>query len=403
MIDRRLNTKVTQNPVSERTTSSDAANAGLQRPERDPVSDAIAAAADFAAGVQLLDAGDFARAESALRGALALRPGDAQAHYKLANACKEQTKLAEAERHYRAALALDPGHAEAHNNLGAALQLMQRAEEAAASYRSAIVAKPGLSQPYLNLGRLLQQLGRPAEAEACYAAALARGLDAEVFRHLLDAAQGASTAQAPPAYVRATFDGFAQQFDRHLTDTLDYQLPEMLGRMLRALSPPAQLDILDLGCGTGLCGEQLRGLARRMAGVDLAPKMLELARGRGCYSELALAEAGQYLSAQAQASFDLVVAADVLIYIGDISRLLRETARVLRAGGWFAFSIEQPSQACESYRLEPSGRYAHALAYVRGLALGSGLEERSCRDVAIRKHGAQALPGQLLLLQKAPN
>ena len=367
------------------------------------MTDADAAAERFAAGVQLLDAGDFAGAERALRRALVLRPGDAQTHYKLANACKEQARLREAERHYLAALALEPDHAEAHNNLGAALQLMQRPEEAAASYRSAIAAKPGLSQPYLNLGRLLQQLSRPAEAEACYAAALARGLDAGVFRHLLDAAQGASTAQAPPAYVRATFDGFAQQFDRHLTDTLDYQLPQILGRMLRALAPAAQLDILDLGCGTGLCGAQLRGLARRMAGVDLAPKMLERARARGCYGELTLAEAGQYLSTQAPASFDLVLAADVLIYIGDLSRLLRETARVLRAGGWFAFSIEQPSQACETYRLEQSGRYAHALAYVRELAQGCALEECSCLELAIRKHGTQALPGQLLLLQKAPN
>lgn len=362
-----------------------------------------AAVQRYAAGLRLLDEGDFAGAERALRQALALRPGHVQTHYKLANACKEQHKLAEAEEHYLAALAQDPGHAEAHNNLGAVQQLMRRTQEAEASYRSAIAAKPGLPQPYLNLGRLQQQLGKPAEAEACYAAALALGLDPAIFRHLLDAARGTNTAQAPPAYVRATFDEFAQQFDHHLTDTLDYHVPELLGGMLRALSPASHTDILDLGCGTGLCGEQLRGLAPRMTGVDLSPKMLELARGRGCYSELVVAEAGQYLAAQPQASFDLVVAADVLIYIGDLSRLLREVARVLRARGWFAFSIEQPSRACDGYRLEQSGRYAHALAYVRGLAPGSGLEERSCRDVAIRKHGAQALPGQLLLLQKAPN
>jgi len=364
------------------------------------VKGADAAAARFAAGVQLLDAGDFAGAERELHGALELRPGHAETHYKLANACKEQDKLAEAERHYLAALALDPGHAEAHNNLGAALQLMQRAEAAQASYRRAIAAKPGLSQPYLNLGRLLQQLGKAGEARACYAQALARGVEREVFQHLLDAAEGAGTAQAPPAYVRATFDSFAQQFDRHLVDTLDYHIPEMLSSAVRALSPPAQMDILDLGCGTGLCGDCLRDLARRLVGVDLAPKMLEVARGRGCYGELVLAEAGQYLSSLASPGFDLVVAADVLIYIGDVGQVFSEVARVLRPAGWFAFSVEQPSQACDSYRLEQSGRYAQSLAYVRKLAREHGLIERSCRDVAIRKHGAQALPGQLLVLQK---
>ncbi|MFA5912613.1 MAG: methyltransferase domain-containing protein [Burkholderiales bacterium] len=364
--------------------------------------DDAAAAEHFAAGVQLLDANDFAGAERELRSALAARPDHTETHYKLANACKEQGRLAEAERHYRAAIALDPRYAEAHNNLGAALQLLQRMPEAEAAYRRAIAEKPGLSQPYLNLGRLLQQLGQAESARACYAAALAQGVEPEVFRHLLDAAEGASTAQAPPAYVRATFDSFAQQFDRHLVDTLDYHVPEMLSRAVRELAPPQQMDILDLGCGTGLCGVQLRELARRMVGVDLAPKMLELARARGCYAELVQAEIGQYLPTQARSSFDLVLAADVLIYIGDLDALMREVARVLRPGGRFAFSIEQPREACDSYRLEPSGRYAQSLAYVRGLAREYGLTERSCHDVAIRKHGAQALPGQLLLLQRAP-
>lgn len=357
-------------------------------------------AARFAAGVRLLDAGDFAGAERELRRALELRPGHGGTHYKLANACKERGKLAEAERHYLAALALDPRHAEAHNNLGAAQQLMDRNDAAQASYRRAIAEKPEMSQPYLNLGRLLQQLGRAEDARACYATGLARGLEPEVFRHLLDAAEGASSAQAPQAYVRATFDSFARQFERHLVDTLDYRVPEMLSSAVRALSPPAQMDILDLGCGTGLCGECLRDLARRLVGVDLAPKMLELARGRGNYGELVQAEIGQYLSSQADASFDLVVAADVLIYVGDVARIFSEVARVLRAGGFFAFSIEQPSLPCDTYRLEQSGRYAQSLGYVRELARVQGLAERSCRDVAIRTHGAQALRGRLLVLQK---
>lgn len=366
------------------------------------MTDAGAAAARFAAGVQLLDAGDFAGAERALRRALESRPGHAETHYKLANACKELGKLAEAERHYLAVLALDPCHAEAYNNLGAALQLMERAEAAQASYRRAIEAKPGLSQPYLNLGRLLQQLGKAKEARACYAQALAQGLERGVFQHLLDAARGVITAQAPPAYVRATFDSFAQQFDRHLVDTLDYRIPEMISSAVRELSPPAQMDILDLGCGTGLCGDCLRDLARRLVGVDLAPKMLDVARGRGCYDELANAEIGQYLHSLTPASFDLVVAGDVLIYIGDIGQVMFEVARVLRPGGWFAFSIEQPSQACGSYRLEQSGRYAQSLAYVRKLAREHGLAERSCQDVAIRKHGAQVMPGHLLVLENSP-
>ena len=358
------------------------------------------AEAHFAAGVRLLNAGDPDGAEGELRRALELRPDSAETQYKLANACKELGKLAEAERHYRGALALDPGRAEAHNNLGATLQLMESPEAAQASYRRAIELKPELSQPYLNLGRLLQQQGKYEAAQACYAQALERGVEPEMFQHLFDAARGARTTQAPPAYVRATFDGLARQFDRHLVDTLDYRIPELLSNAVRALLPPAQMDILDLGCGTGLCGERLRDLARRLVGVDLAPKMLEMARDRACYHELACAEICTYLSEQEGSSFDLVAAADVLIYIGDISELFSEVTRVLRPRGWFAFSIEQPSLSCDAYRLEASGRYAQSLAYVRELAGKHGLAECSCSNVAIRKHGTQALPGQLLVLTK---
>ena len=324
------------------------------------------AAARYAEGVRALDGGDFAAAEREFRGALALRPG----------------------------------HAEAHSNLGVVLQSVGRGFEAVASYRSAIEASHVLPQPYLNLGRLLQELGRRGEAEACYRQALARGLDAGVFGHLLNAASGTSSAQAPPSYVRETFDSFAARFDQHLVGTLDYRIPEILSGAVREFSLSAPIDILDLGCGTGLAGEQLRDLAGRLVGVDLAPKMLDMARARGCYQELAEAEVGAYLRALHPAGFDLVVAADVFIYIGDLAQVFGETARVLRSGGLFAFSIEQPGAPCESFRLEASGRYSQELAYVRGLAAGAGMDERCCKEVTVRTHGAQALIGQALVLQK---
>ena len=365
------------------------------------------AAQQFLIGIRKLDNSDPVGAEIHLRRVLQLQPDHAEAHYKLANALIEQGRSADAERHFGAALGLNPRYAEAHNNLGALLQSLGRSLEAAASYRRALRANPLLQQPYLNLGRLLQELGRTEEAQACYREALDRGLDEGVFSHLLVAAQGANAAQpqsiaakAPQSYVRETFDGFAGQFDRHLLGTLDYRIPEMIGVAVRELSPPASLDILDLGCGTGLCGIQLKDLARSMTGVDLSPKMLDLARARGCYTELAEMEIGAYLAVQTSDRIDLVVAADVFIYIGDLAEVLRETVRILRPGGLIAFSIERPGSVCDSFRLEPSGRYAHALDHVRGLAQRAGLRERICRSVVVRKHGPTELAGELLLLQR---
>ena len=366
-----------------------------------------AAAGHFSAGVEKLDNGDPLGAEACLRRALELQPDYTEAHYKLANALRDQDRPADAEQHYSEVLRLDPRHAEAHNNLGALLQSMGRIEEAVASYRRAMQAKPALPQPYMNLGRLLLELGRPEEAQSCYRNALDQGLDDDVFRHLFVAAQGGNSSQsqsaaakAPESYVRETFDNFAARFDRHLIGTLDYHIPDMISAAVRELAPQRKLDILDLGCGTGLCGQHLKDLARTLAGVDLSPKMLEQGRLRGCYDELIEAEIGAYLRAHAPDRIDLVVAADALIYIGDLAPVMVETARVLRPDGLFALSIEQPSIPCASFHLELSGRYAHALDYVRGLAADAGIVERMCQDVVVRKHGPREVTGHLLLLQK---
>jgi predicted TPR repeat methyltransferase len=365
------------------------------------------AARQFLAAVRKLDTGDPVGAEVHLRRVLLLQPDHAEAHYKLANVLKEQGRGVDAERHYGTALGLNPRYAEAHNNLGVLLQSLGRGLDAAASYRRALGANPRLPQPYLNLGRLLQELGHAEEAQACYREALDHGLDEGVFRHLLVAAQVGGTGQsqsvaakAPASYVRQTFDDFAAQFDRHLTEMLNYRIPESVSAAVRELSPPAPLDILDLGCGTGLCGIQLKDLARSMTGIDLSPKMLDLARAGGCYTELAEVEIGDYLALRTSECLDLVVAADVFIYIGDLAQVFGETARVLRPGGLFAFSIERPGGHCDSFCLEPSGRYAHALEHVRGLARRAGLVERICRNVVVRKHGPTDLAGELLVLQR---
>lgn len=340
----------------------------------------------FEEGMRRFDARDLRGAAEAFTRALDLDPCFERAHYQLGNVRQDQERWTEAERHFRAALAIAPDHAEAHNNLGVVLQVLGRLEEARASYVRAAELKPSLTQPYLNLGRMLEQMGRRAEAIEWLRKGLAQSGEPETFRHILAAIQGeASAGRAPDSYVRDTFDGFAAQFDHRLVDQFEYHVPEAIAAALAEVRrfAPASADVLDLGCGTGLSGLALRGIAHSMVGVDLAPRMLELARARSCYDELVESDLLSWMRASAAARFDVIAAADVLVYIGALESVFAETARLARPGGLFAFSIE----VCEGedWRLGESGRYAQSADYIRRLAREHGFAVAIERRQPIRK------------------
>lgn len=334
----------------------------------------------------------FDRAAEAFERFLALHPDHVQARYKLANVRKEQGRWQSAVSHYEAVLKLQPSHAEALNNLGAVYQTLGRWSEAESCYRKSLQLKAELAQPYMNLGRLLQSQGRASEAQSLYQAALDRGLDRGLFGHLLTASSGGAATKAPENYVRETFDAFAGQFDRHLVEELAYQVPQQLAAMAKAHAGSRSLDVLDLGCGTGLLGEALVPLCRYLVGVDLSARMLQAARRRGRYHELHEQELEQWLDAAPQRRFDMVLAADVFIYIGALEKVFTGVARVLRPAGALAFSVE----SCEGsdWQLLPSGRYAQSNSYLVRLAAQHGFRMESRQAVTIRR----GVPGELYLL-----
>src|SRR5438874_3198305 len=159
----------------------------------------------------------------------------------------------------------------------------------------------------------------------------------------------------------------------------------------------ASLDILDLGCGTGKCGVALAAARKRhLVGIDLSEKMLEQARAREVYDQLHLAEIHQWLRTSLAAQFDLVIAADVLIYIGAITELFHEVERVLRPGGWFAFSTEECED--EEFQLLPTGRYAQSQDYVRRSADAFSLV--AAESTTVRIESGTPIAGRLYLLRR---
>lgn len=339
----------------------------------------------FEQALARLRADDLAGAGDALEKVVAADPSHAAAHYQLGNVRRDLGEHPAAERHFSRAVELAPGHAEAHNNLGVLQEVSGRHEQAVTSYRRAVQARPTLTQAYLNLGRLLMVLGRRDEAAQCYRDGVASSDKPSIFAHLLAALDGRATAAAPADYVRATFDGFARDFDERLIGVFDYHVPEAIGRSIRRVRAfaPRSAEVLDLGCGTGLSGAVLADVAKRMVGVDVSGAMLQEARARGCYQELAEAEILGWMRAAAAEQFDVIVAADVLVYFGDLVPVFAQAARLLRPGGLLAFSIEVCRDA--DFRLQDSGRYAQSAAYVERLAKEHGFSVALRADQPIRK------------------
>ncbi|HZF77605.1 MAG TPA: methyltransferase domain-containing protein [Acetobacteraceae bacterium] len=355
-------------------------------------------------GVAARQRGDVARALDLSARAVAARPGNAAFLANQGAALAEAGRLEEAVAALRAALAGRPDDPVTLRNLGQALAARGEAGAAVAPLRRAMALAPEAPEPALALAHALREAGDregavEAAREASRRAAGQPALAAQA-RFLL-AALGAEPPpdRPPPGYVRDLFDGYAARFDADLVGRLGYRTPEALAALLREAGVPADgsLRVLDLGCGTGLSGVALRPFARRMEGLDLSPRMLAEAERRGIYAALHEADLTEWLPTR-RGAFDLVVAADVLNYLGDLGPALDAAAGALAAGGWLAFSVETGEAPAA---LGPGMRWRHAPAHVAALAGAAGLAEVARRDAVLREERGAPVPGTLFLLRRA--
>jgi predicted TPR repeat methyltransferase len=202
----------------------------------------------------------------------------------------------------------------------------------------------------------------------------------------------------PQAYVARLFDDYAPRFDKHLVEKLGYRAPALIADALSAVAPGRRFALgLDLGCGTGLMGEALRGRVDHLTGVDLSPGMIAKARERGLYDELIVSDAAVLLTPERGQAFDLIVAADSLVYIGDLKPLFAAAATALTAGGLFAFSVE--TCADDGFRLEPTMRFAHSRRYVEATGHAAALRPRLIRSASTRREAGADVPGLICVFE----
>ncbi len=307
---------------------------------------------------------------------------------------------AEALAVLQALLLAEPAQAGAQLLLGQTLQTLHRLPEARSAYEAAVALAPQLPEGWIHLGLLLNDLGDAPAAQQALQRARQAGGDGPLLAYFSAAvADGPTPPSAPPPYVRALFDPYAEGFEQHLLEELRYCGHEAVVNAAAAWhSGPAALA-LDLGCGSGLCGALLRTRARRVEGVDLSPTMVAQARAGGSYDAVHEADIVQHLLARSDRA-DVVVAADVFIYIGDLGPVFAAVAGVLAPGGVFAFTVEQ-EEGPAAYVLRRSLRYAHSEAGLRGSAAAHGWVVRQARPLVLREEQRLPVAGLVLVLQRA--
>ena len=263
-----------------------------------------------------------------------------------------------------------------------------------------------------NLGDIYNKLGKTQQAINCYQKAIdlydhvlaSNPNDQQSYNrqqsaiHVLNSQVGVTTKTAPRNYIQALFDDYAARFDKHLKEILDYKVPQLLkNNLITQLGSNLTFDMaIDLGCGTGLSGEVFRPICKQLVGIDLSPKMIKKAEEKKIYDVIKNIEISKWLEQNTE-KYDLFIAADVLVYVGDLSQLFSNIATLSKSEAMLLFSIELTLD--EDYVLGRSGRYAHAESYICQLAILNKFRILKVENAVLRTEQTKDVNGQLFILK----
>jgi predicted TPR repeat methyltransferase len=326
-------------------------------------------------------------------------PAYGQAWNNLGIAYKETMYQDEALSCFQKAVEFAPAMAEAWNNLGVAQDESNMGEKSLASYRKAIELRQEYASAHFNLGMCLQKLKRLEEAEECYKRVLEIYPDDEAAKFMLQSLGAITTTleAVPMEHVRRIFDQCAGTFEKILVKDLEYRTPELLYNLV---SPylTEEMNILDLGCGTGLGAQLYRPFAKNLTGVDVSSKMVEKAEEKNIYDSLDVFDVLQDWDFPQK--FHLIYSSDVFVYFGNLQPIIRSMSSAVADNGLIAFSVESLQGSGDNYRLFSTGRYAHSHNYINDCLEQYGFELLVETESDIRKQSGNQVKGFLFVAKK---
>ncbi|GAA0779888.1 tetratricopeptide repeat protein [Roseibium denhamense] len=298
---------------------------------------------------------------------------------------------------------LDPDNPNAWHNYGLSLMLAGHKGQAAdALERCLAFGNEVWSDPVWH-ARVLCALGRQDRAQEHLEGLLTADPDNTIIRYQLAAIRGDDLDQAPPDYVKDHFDSFSDSFDEVLKN-LGYRAPDLVAAEVSRLAKDRQTgfqDVIDLGCGTGLCGPLIRDHCVRLTGIDLSPGMLRKAAVLDVYDYLVEGELVAFLTSDLPTQFDLAVCVDTLCYLGALDAFMTALAPALRPGGVLIASVEHLQDDDQtSFIVDATGRYAHSISYLNKTAKEAGLILEKDQKVTLRKELGKEVEGLTFHLRK---
>ena len=353
-------------------------------------------------GKRYANLGQLDAAISCYDKALSIKPDYVEAHYNLGFTNHKLGHLDAAVRSYKKVVAIKPDYAATHNNkILSVIYFFSKGliPDAIDALEVLIKDSPNDALLFNMTGGCYASQGKADLAIKFYEKALILKPDYAIPRHMLNSLLGNTSKGPPKEYVKNLFDDYAERFDKSLLDQLQYKLPFLIKEIILKLDPAkTKFDkVIDLGCGTGLSGTDLRSISNNLAGIDISVNMVSKARDLGIYDSLIVGDIVEILSLSKE-KYDLFIALDVLIYIGEVKSIFNAVKNCCNKNALFIFSIEV--QEGDEYSLLKSSRYAHSENYILNI-VSDMFKVVDSQEVRLRKEGDVWIDGKIYIMQVA--
>ncbi len=349
-------------------------------------------------GLALFDLNKFEKAAIHYDKACSIDPNDPDIHYNRGLNLRRLGKYKEAIEAFWDARKRDATSMDIVYNMALSHQDLKEYDKAATLYEEILAKAKNHQHALNNYAYLCHKKNDFVKAEQLYRRLLELNPDHSAAKHMLNGLCGITTDSAPLEYVESVFDTYADSFEESLLKELQYQTPEALKELLFSLFPALDKEkCLDLGCGTGLAGAAFKGCCKRLTGVDISDKILQIAKKKGIYDALIKDDILSFLTDDSD-TYSLIIAADVFTYMGDLEQLFFACRNRCTKSGLFCFSVEESDS--KTYNLKDTGRFGHALDYIQSLSEKTGWTVHSNRQSRLRLDRNKWISGFLFVLQK---
>jgi len=351
-------------------------------------------------GLLFYETGRYTDALSSYQRALKHTSQNIDVLYNLAICQKASGFYREAVRTYQDALRIDEHDIDCLYNLAGCYTALNELENAINCYLSVLEKSPDHHSALINLAYLYHKEDDTQKAIIFYGRLLKQCPNHQSADHMLAALKGEQRKTAPNSYVQEVFDNYSNTYEDSMVKKLHYTVPKMLNSYVKDSSGINNFSsCLDLGCGTGLNGEEFRSKVKILHGIDISPNMIAIAESKKIYDSLYTGDIVEVLGETKRHEYSLLLAADVFTYIGDLKNILSASRTVAAHDCLFYFSVEDLADSDELIKLNKSGRFSHSQRYIEQVIGETGWSMIGSKPVKLRKDKANWIKGVIYGLQ----